>query len=162
MTRLRAVATRAMIPPMRAMRLSRSGWWRQVLLYGALLAVGAASLQWLDYRWLMRAHSTEFYLLLVAGGFLALGLLIGARVMGSTAPPRPEGNPAAQASLGISEREMTVLRELAAGHANKQIARNLAISPNTVKTHVARLFEKLGARRRTDALARARELGLLP
>lgn len=133
-----------------------------MLLYGALLAGGTMLLQWLDYRWLMRAHSTEFYLLLVAGGFLALGLLIGARVMGRKPPPRPPGNPAAQASLGISEREMTVLRELAAGHANKQIARNLDISPNTVKTHVARLFEKLGARRRTDALARARELGLLP
>lgn len=151
-----------MIAGMRAMRLPSNGWWRQVLVYGGLLAIGTALLQWLDYRWLMRAHSTEFYLLLVAGGFLALGLLIGTRVMGSTAPPRPEGNPAAQASLGISEREMTVLRELAAGHANKQIARNLDISPNTVKTHVARLFEKLGARRRTDALARARELGLLP
>lgn len=144
------------------MRFPRSGWWRQVLLYGALLALGTALLQWLDYRWLARMHSTDLYLLIVAGTFLALGLLIGTRVLGAAAPPRPAGNPAAQASLGISEREMTVLRELDAGHANKQIARNLAISPNTVKTHVSRLFEKLGASRRTDALARARELGLLP
>jgi DNA-binding CsgD family transcriptional regulator len=151
-----------MILPMQAMRFPRSGWWWQVLLYGALLATGTAVLQWLDYRWLVRAHSTELYLLVVAGTFLAIGLVIGARVMGRAAPPRPAGNPAAQASLGISDREMTVLRELAAGHADKQIARNLDISPNTVKTHVARLFEKLGARRRTDALARARELGLLP
>lgn len=147
---------------MQSRRLPSNGWWRQVLFYGALLAIGTALLQWLDYRWLVRAHSIELYLLLVAGGFLAIGLLIGARAMGSAAPPRPTGNPAAQVSLGISDREMTVLRELAAGHANKQIARNLAISPNTVKTHVARLFEKLGASRRTDALARARELGLLP
>ncbi|MCW4460746.1 response regulator transcription factor [Sphingomonas sp. BT-65] len=136
-------------------------WWRQALLYGALLALGTALLQWLDYRWLARSHSIELYLLVVAAAFLAIGLLIGARVLGRSAPPRPDGNPAAQASLGISEREMTVLRELAAGHANKQIARNLGISPNTVKTHVARLFEKLGASRRTEALARARELGLL-
>ena len=150
-----------MLPLMRAMRLTRSGWWRQVLIYGALLALGTALLQWLDYRWLARAHSFELYLLIVGGGFLALGLLIGARVLGGTPAPRPAGNPAAQTSLGISDREMTVLHELAAGHANKQIARNLGISPNTVKTHVARLFEKLGARRRTDALARARELGLI-
>ncbi|WP_447725071.1 response regulator transcription factor [Sphingomonas koreensis] len=146
---------------MRAIRVPRSGWWRQVLLYGVLLALGTALLQWLDYRWLAREHSTELYLLIVAGAFLAIGLLIGARVVGGTPPPRPDGNPIVQASLGISDREMTVLRELAAGHANKQIARNLGISPNTVKTHVARLFEKLGASRRTDALARARELGLL-
>jgi DNA-binding NarL/FixJ family response regulator len=55
-----------------------------------------------------------------------------------------------------------VLREIAAGHSNKQIAANLHVSPNTVKTHVARLFEKLGAQRRTQALRKARELGLVP
>ncbi len=131
------------------------------MIYGALLAIGTALLQWLDYRWLARAHSTELYILIVAGAFLALGLFVGSRVLGAPPPARPAGNPAAQATLGISEREMAVLREIAAGHANKQIARNLGISPNTVKTHIARLFEKLGASRRTDALARARELGLI-
>ena len=60
----------------------------------------------------------------------------------------------------ISAREMTVLKELAAGHSNKEIAARLHVSPNTVKTHVARLFEKLGARRRTDAINRAREIGI--
>ena len=57
---------------------------------------------------------------------------------------------------------MAVLAELAAGHSNKEIAARLHVSPNTVKTHVGRLFGKLGARRRTDALRRARELGLVP
>lgn len=136
-------------------------WWRHAALYGALLAFGAVVLQWLDYRWLARTHSTEFYLLIVALGFLALGLYVGARVIGRPLPPRTPGNPQAQESLGISAREMAVLAELAAGYSNKEIARRLAVSPNTVKTHVARLFEKLGARRRTDAIARARELGLL-
>lgn len=65
-------------------------------------------------------------------------------------------------SLGISERERVVLQQLAAGGSNKEIAQQLGISPNTVKTHVSRLFEKLGARRRTEAIQRARELGLLP
>lgn len=137
-------------------------WWRHAALYGALLAVGAVILQWLDYRWLARTHSTELYLLLVAIGFLALGLYVGARVIGRPHPARARGNPQAQESLGISGREMAVLTELAAGYSNKEIARRLDVSPNTIKTHVARLFEKLGARRRTDAIARARELGLLP
>ena len=66
------------------------------------------------------------------------------------------------AELGISPRELAVLREIAAGHSNKQIAARLHVSPNTVKTHVARLFDKLGARRRTEALRKARELGLVP
>jgi DNA-binding CsgD family transcriptional regulator len=136
-------------------------WWRHAALYGALLALGAVVLQWLDYRWLARTHSTEFYLLIVALGFLALGLYVGARVIGRPPPPRTPGNPQGQESLWISAREMAVLGELAAGYSNKEIARRLEVSPNTVKTHVARLFEKLGARRRTDAIARARELGLL-
>ena len=65
-------------------------------------------------------------------------------------------------ALGLSERELEVLHELAAGHSNKEIAAHLHVSPNTIKTHVARLFEKLGARRRTEAILRARELGILP
>jgi DNA-binding NarL/FixJ family response regulator len=73
-----------------------------------------------------------------------------------------DGNPAALEALGISPREAAVLQEIAAGHSNKEIAARLHVSPNTVKTHVARLFEKLDARRRTDALRRARELGLVP
>ncbi|MFO1399588.1 MAG: response regulator transcription factor, partial [Steroidobacteraceae bacterium] len=73
-----------------------------------------------------------------------------------------DGNPRAQASLGITPRELSVLQELAAGRSNKEIAARLAIAPDTVKTHVARLYDKLGARRRTEAVNRARELGILP
>ena len=54
-----------------------------------------------------------------------------------------------------------MLAALAAGRSNKEIAAELHVSPNTVKTHVARLFEKLDARRRTDAINKARELGLI-
>jgi DNA-binding NarL/FixJ family response regulator len=84
------------------------------------------------------------------------------RLFGVAVPPTPTGNPEAQAALGISPRELAVLRELAAGRSNKEIALALQVSPNTIKTHVARLFEKLDARRRTDAINRARELGIVP
>ena len=83
------------------------------------------------------------------------------RVIGHARSQPFDGNPQAQASLGISPRELAVLQELAAGRSNKEIAQRLGVSPNTVKTHVARLYEKLGARRRTDAIARARALGIL-
>ncbi|MBX3595113.1 response regulator transcription factor [Sphingomonas sp.] len=136
-------------------------WWRQVFLCGVALAAGAGLLEWLDYRWIARTHSIDLYLLIVAVAFLAIGLFAGARMFGAPLRPRPPGNPAAQESLGISAREMAVLAELAAGYSNKEIARRLSVSPNTVKTHVARLFQKLDARRRTDAIARARALGLL-
>jgi DNA-binding CsgD family transcriptional regulator len=136
--------------------------WKRVLLYGVLLAAGTLALQWLDYRRLARAHPDTVYIALIAVAFLALGLVIGARVLARRPPPADfDGNPQALATLGISPRELEVLQEIAAGRSNKEIALQLHVSPNTVKTHVAKLFEKLGARRRTDAIQRARELGIL-
>ena len=137
--------------------------WKPVLLYGGLLALGTLLLQWLDYQRFARSHAAVIYDGLLAAGFLALGVWLGARLLARRSLPAAfEGNPRAQAALGISDRELAVLAEIAAGHSNKEIAARLHVSPNTVKTHVARLFEKLGARRRTDALRRARELGLVP
>jgi DNA-binding CsgD family transcriptional regulator len=133
-----------------------------VAIYGTLLALGAVALEWLDYQRVARSHSGEFYIVLIALGFLAIGLFVGLRLVPPPPPTEFDGNPKAQASLGISPRELTVLQEIAAGRSNKEIARQLNVSENTVKTHVARLFEKLGARRRTDAINKARELGIVP
>lgn len=135
--------------------------WKRIAIYGALLAAGTLALQWLDYRRLALGHAGDIYLFLVAAGFLGLGVYIGARVFARPAAAPFDGNPKAVASLNISPRELTVLQELAAGHSNKEIARRLSIAPDTVKTHVARLFEKLEAKRRTDAINKARELGIL-
>lgn len=136
--------------------------WRRIVAYGLLLAVGTLALQWLDYQRLARTRSGDIYAFLIAAGFLTLGVVLGVRVF---ARPSPEdlfdGNPKARAALGISSREMAVLEQLAAGHSNKEIARLLKVSPNTVKTHVAHLFEKLEAARRTDAINKARLLGIL-
>lgn len=140
-----------------------TGRWklvRDMLAYGAVLAIGTTALAWLDYQRLARTRSDDVYLFLVAAGFLALGLFAGFRLF-APQPAPDEGNPQAVATLGISPRELAVLHELAAGRSNKEIARVLEVSPNTVKTHVARLFEKLGAQRRTDAIAKARALGIL-
>jgi DNA-binding CsgD family transcriptional regulator len=139
--------------------------WKRVAVYGAVLAAGTLALAWIDYQRMVRAHFDDVALALVAAAFLATGIYIGTRVIGrGGAGPVPafDGNQKALATLGISPRELTILQELAAGHSNKEIAARLSVSPNTVKTHVSRLFEKLGAKRRTDAIARARELGIVP
>lgn len=137
--------------------------WKKTTIYGALLGVGTLGLQWLDYRYMARAYSGSIYVLLVAIAFLGLGIYIGARLLGGLPKPLTfDGNPQAQAALGISPRELTVLQELAAGRSNKEIAARLGVSPDTVKTHVARLYDKLSAKRRTDAINRARQLGLVP
>jgi DNA-binding NarL/FixJ family response regulator len=134
---------------------------RPVILYGIALAALAFLLEWLDYKHAVHAWSTEFYVACVALVFVALGIWVGNRL---TAKPRLDyaRNEAAIASLGISARECEVLEMLAAGHANKVIARRLDISPNTVKTHIARLYEKLEVASRTQAIGKARELDILP
>ena len=134
---------------------------RYGIFYGALLALGTLALQWLDYQRFARAHAADIYIFLIALAFLALGIFIGSRVLHPRKPATFDGNPKAQAALGISARELTVLQALAAGRSNKEIAIELDVSPNTIKTHVAKLFEKLSVRRRTAAILRARELGMI-
>lgn len=136
--------------------------WKRAASYGIALAAGSFALQWLDYRYLARSHSSEIHLVLIAVAFLCLGIFVGARLLGRPKPAPFDGNPKALAALGISARELAVLQEIAAGRSNKEIAARLKVSPNTVKTHAARLFEKLGATRRVDAVNRARELGIVP
>lgn len=135
-------------------------------MYGALLAAGALGLQWLEYQYLVRTHATQVYVVLVAIAFLGLGIWAGTRLVRrrpeAGSPGAFTSNSAVQTTLRISERELEVLRRLAAGESNKEIARSLDVSPNTVKTHVANLFQKLEVKRRTEAILRGRELGMLP
>ena len=142
------------------MRLS-GGMIRTILIYGAALAAGAVLLQWLEVRLLARTHPVEIYVGLVALGFMGLGVWVGARVFSRKSGEDIARNERVIETLGISPRELEVLELLAAGRSNKEIASGLGVSPNTVKTHVARLLEKLEASRRTQAIQRARELGIL-
>lgn len=139
----------------------RANHWKTIGIYGVALAVGALALQWLDYDRLAHSRPGDIYLVLVAIAFLTLGVVLGTKLIARPAPKPFDGNQKAVSALGISPRELAVLHELADGRSNKEIARRLKVSPNTVKTHVARLYEKLGAERRTDAVKRARELGII-
>lgn len=136
---------------------------RTALIYGTALALGAVALQWMEYRTWALGHAGQLYVALIALAFLGLGIWVGARLFRSRAPAADfELNHRALAALGITGREHEVLRQLAAGRSNKEIARRLDLSPNTVKTHVGRLYAKLEAARRTEAVLRARELRLIP
>ncbi len=135
----------------------RVGW--QMLAWGAVLGAGALLLAWADYQRMARTHAGDIALLIVAALFLGVGLWLGLSV--ARPPERPPGNPAAVASLGLTPREVEVLGLLAAGQANKEIARAMGVSPNTVKTHLARLYEKLGVTSRTAAIAQARKLHIV-
>lgn len=133
-----------------------------VALYGVALAVGAFLLQWLQYQYVARVFAPEIYIALIAVGFTGLGIWAGVRLTPKTVAGPFERNDAAIKALGLTDRELTMLERLAAGDANKEIARALEISPNTVKTHIANLFQKLEVQRRTQAIQKARELRLIP
>ena len=136
--------------------------WRTILLYAIALALAAAGLEWLRYRHVTRLLPTEIYVGLIATAFVALGLWLGLRL---TPMPRQEEfvrNDAAIRSLGLSPRECEILEMLASGASNKELARALGISPNTVKTHVAKVYEKLDVDRRIQAVEEARRLALIP
>ena len=136
---------------------------KTVLVYGCALAAGAIALQWLEYQVWARTHAGEIYVALIALAFLGLGIWVGRRLFHRE--PRSSEfipNERARSALGITERERQVLQLLADGRSNKEIARRLELSPNTVKTHVAHLFGKLRVARRTEAILLARELGLVP
>jgi len=134
-----------------------------VLIYGIVLAAGAVALQWLEYQFWVRTNAATVYVALIAAAFLGLGIWVGRRLFRRDPPAREfTPNARAQSSLGITDREREVLQLLADGRSNKEIAARLGLSPNTVKTHVASLFEKMRVARRTQAIQLARELGLVP
>ena len=135
---------------------------RLVLIYGLALAAGAFALQWLQYKFLIRAMPAEFYIGLVAVAFAALGIWAGLKLARRPVSATFEKNTAALSSLGITHREQQVLALLAAGKSNKEIAQSLGVSPNTVKTQIASLYQKLEVQRRTQAIQKARELALIP
>jgi DNA-binding CsgD family transcriptional regulator len=136
--------------------------WRTILLYALALALAAAALEWLEYRYLARSFSTEIYIALLAVGFIALGIWAGIRLTPRPTPNEFARNDAAVRSLGLSPRECEILALLASGQSNKELARTLGISPNTVKTHVGRVFEKLEVPNRVRAIEKARWLAIIP
>lgn len=135
---------------------------KSIVIYAAVLAVAVFALEWLEYHKLMRTLPVEVYVLVLAAGFTVLGVWVGVRLTSKVVTGGAEKNSAAIRALGITDREYSVLELLAAGKANKEIANVLNVSPNTVKTHVTRLYEKLDVHSRMQAVRAARDLRVLP
>ncbi|MGQ0650509.1 MAG: response regulator transcription factor [Gemmatimonadaceae bacterium] len=146
---------------------------KHVLIYGLLGGVLIALLKFIEFRYLVIEHSLEIYGGLVALVFAGLGIWLGLKLTRNTetivvkevAVPAPATfvqNTEKLEALGITPRELEILELIAAGLSNREIAERVFVSENTVKTHSSRLFDKLGARRRTQAVQRAKEIGLIP
>jgi DNA-binding CsgD family transcriptional regulator len=143
------------------------------LIYGACGGLLIVALKLIEYRFLVLEHSIEIYGGLIALIFAAAGIWLGLKIT------RKEQviverevrvpvaatfvlNEAQLQQLAITKRELEILGLIAQGLSNREIAEKLFVSENTVKTHSSRLFDKLNARRRTQAVQKGKELGLIP
>jgi DNA-binding CsgD family transcriptional regulator len=154
---------------------------KTVIIYGLLGGLLTALLKFVEYRYLIIEHSLEIYGGIVAVMFSALGIWLGLKltrtretVIVREVPVHIEvpvrvamaapftRDEARLRQLGITPRELDILEAMAAGLSNQEIAARLFVSENTVKTHAGRLFDKLSARRRTQAVQLAKEAGLIP
>jgi DNA-binding CsgD family transcriptional regulator len=147
--------------------------WKPVLLYGFVGGVLIAVLKLTEYRWLVVQHSIEIYGGIVATIFAVVGIWLGRKLttVKETVVVREVQVPAPSEfvrdagkveSIGITPRELEILELIAQGLSNKEIADRVFVSENTVKTHSSRVFDKLGAKRRTQAVQLGKDLRLIP
>jgi DNA-binding CsgD family transcriptional regulator len=145
---------------------------KHILLFGILCGVLIAVLQLIEYRWLVIEHSVEIYGALIAAIFAGVGIWLGlkltrpketvvVREVMVAAPSNFVRDQTKLDSLGITPRELEILELIAEGLSNKEIADRVHVSENTVKTDSSSVFDKLGARRRTQAVQLGKELRLI-
>jgi two-component system, NarL family, response regulator LiaR len=145
--------------------------YKQIFLYGAALAVLLLLLNWLEWKFIVLDRAIELYSGALAIVFTCLGIWLAvklARPKWKTVIVEKEVyiksgtiNEKELARLGLSARELEVLRGMAEGLSNQEIAERLFVSLNTIKTHSANIFEKLDVRRRTQAVDKAKKLNII-
>jgi DNA-binding CsgD family transcriptional regulator len=144
---------------------------KHILIYGLCGGVLIVLLKLVEYRFLVVEHSIEIYGGLIALLFAVLGIWLGLKLTKNKETiivrdvPAPQSftlNETRLRELGITRRELEILGLIAGGLSNREIAEKLFVSENTIKTHSSRLFDKLSARRRTQAVQMGKELGLIP
>ncbi len=143
-----------------------------VLIYGLVGGVLIVVLKVIEFRFLVVEHAIEIYVGLIAVIFAGVGIWLGLKltkkkevlvVKEVPVPSQPFAlNEERLRNLGITKRELEILELIAEGMSNREIADKLFVSENTVKTHSSRLFDKLSAKRRTQAVQIAKEKGLIP
>ena len=156
------------------MKTSFFNKYKTIGLYGISLAVLLLLLRWLELKFLIYKNAFEIYAGIIALFFTGLGIWVSrkltrpkteTRIIEKTVyrdPSLPfEVNNKEMEALGISERELEVLQLMSQGMSNQEIGDALFVSLNTVKTHAARIFEKLGVQRRTQAIEKAKKIGLI-
>lgn len=143
--------------------------WKLIAAYGLLTAMVLVCLYlaslaplWLNWGRELLAAAIAVAALLVGLRFAPIGAPTAISASGNgQALPATDTVVAPITDSTLTVRELEVLRLLADGLRNKEMARTLSVSENTIKTHLANIYEKLQVGRRTEALAVARRQGLI-
>jgi DNA-binding CsgD family transcriptional regulator len=144
---------------------------KHILIYGLCGGALILLLKLGEYRFLVVEHSIEIYGGLIAMLFAVLGIWLGLKltrnketiIVREVRVSEPFTlNETRLRELGITRRELQILELIAHDLSNREIAEKLFVSENTIKTHSSRLFDKLSAKRRTQAVQMGKELGLIP
>ena len=143
----------------------------QLILYGICMALLLFILKWLELRFVIIDHALEVYVGAIALIFTGLGIWLAMKIV------RPKVtviekeiyrnvpftvNTQELELLNLSKRELEVLQLMAQGLSNKEIADRLFVSLSTIKTHSNNLFDKMNVERRTQAIDKAKRLGIIP
>lgn len=148
---------------------------KAIIAYSISLALLLFILKWLELRFIIFDHALEVYIGAIALIFTGLGIWLAVKLM----KPRVHTvvveksvyvnndtgftlNEAEMNKMGVSKRELEVLQLMARGYSNQEIAAHLFVSLNTIKTHTSNLFLKMDVKRRTQAIEKAKRLGLIP
>ena len=132
-----------------------------VLRYGALLAVFLIAVETAQRSYMTDGDRFDIYLAIVAGAFLLLGVLLANKLRRPDEPQHSGNQLSVLDRADFSERELDVLLFLCHGYTNSEIAEQLGITGNTVKTHLKNIYSKLGVTNRTQAAAEAKLLKIV-
>lgn len=140
--------------------------------YGICLAVLLFIMRRLEYRYLIISNSQEIYIGCIAVIFTGLGIWLTLKLVSPKketviiekqvfVTPELPCNADATLACNLSKRENEVLHLMGKGLSNSEIAAQLFVSQNTIKTHISKIFEKLEVKRRTQAIEKARQLNIM-
>nr|WP_246202731.1 response regulator transcription factor [Fulvivirga lutimaris] len=134
-----------------------------ILRFGLLALLFGILLELSNYSISNRSYYSEFLVAIAAVGLVVFGFVLRKYIITQNSYLKDEFAPNERKIqlLQISSREMEVLNVMAEGLSNVEIADKLFVSESTVKTHVSNLLSKLDAKRRTEAIKKAKEYGII-
>ncbi|QCX01393.1 response regulator transcription factor [Aggregatimonas sangjinii] len=134
---------------------------RTVFIFSALIVALLCLFQLSQYAYVSGDISVEFGIAVIAVVFFLIGSYLSKSSVSKRPPLDSKVEKNGGAAPGLTEREYEVLQEIALGLSNKEIGAKMFLSESTIKTHVSNLFIKLDAKRRTQAIRKAKEMQII-